>query len=135
MATQTVTPGGRQHRRSDREHRSPMGFVLPALLAVTAGVWAASVLRFQDDGIATGGQWLVGIILAIVLGALAFALGRYGKALPREARAAAWGALGGAAIGFMTSLAGGSVLRAAAIGLACGAGVAVATFYAFYVRE
>ncbi|MEU3048607.1 hypothetical protein ABZ705_19215 [Streptomyces sp. NPDC006984] len=137
MATQAAMPSGR-HRRTapdDGQHHSPLGFVLPAVLAVTAGLWAASILRFQDGGIANGAQWLVGIICALVLGMLAFALGRWGHALPRELRALAYGGLFGATVGFLTSLAGGSVLRASGIGLACGAGLTVVMFYSFYVRE
>ncbi|QNP64312.1 hypothetical protein [Streptomyces genisteinicus] len=137
MATQAAMPHGRRRhgRTTERRHHNPLGFLLPAVLAVAAGIWAASILRFQDGGIADGAQWLVGIICAVVLGALAFGLGRIQDRLPRELRAAAYGALTGATIGFLTSLAGGSVLRSAGIGLACGVATGLAMFYAFYVRE
>ncbi|MFP1625905.1 hypothetical protein ACLB9X_12180 [Streptomyces sp. 5K101] len=136
MATQAAMPRHRRRRRtSARAHHGPLGLVLPALVAVTAGIWAASILRFQNDGVATGGQWILGVVCAVVIGALAFGLGRIQHALKREMRALAYGALTAAIIGFLTSLAGGSVLRAAGIGVAVGVGLGLVTFYYYYTHE
>ncbi|MFI2370318.1 hypothetical protein [Streptomyces sp. NPDC018833] len=136
MATQAAMPQRRRrHRASGRQHHSPLGLVLPAVLALTVGIWAASIERFENGGVATGGQWVLGVVAAVVIGALAFGLGRIQHALPRELRALAYGALTAATIGFLTSLAGGSVLRAAGIGVAVGAGVGLVMFYYYYTHE
>ncbi|MGW0698256.1 hypothetical protein ACWD0A_02740 [Streptomyces sp. NPDC002867] len=135
MATQAATPRHRRRRRTPAREHHPLGLVLPALLAVTVGVWAASILRFQNDGVATGGQWVLGVVCAVVFGALAFGLRRIRHSLPREMRALAYGALTAATIGFLTSLADGSVLRSAGIGVAVGAGVGLVTFYYAYTHE
>ena len=66
---------------------------------------------------------------------LCFALGRIQHSLPRELRAAAYGALTACAIGFLVSLTDTSVLRSTALGRAVGAGVLVVSFYLFYTRE
>jgi hypothetical protein len=124
----------RRRRSSERQHHSP-AWALPVILGVVLGIWAAFIKRAENDGVATGGQWILGVITAVVLAALFFALMRVQHALPRELRALAYGALSGATVGFLTSLAGGSVLRAAGIGVAVGAGVAAMTFYFYYTRE
>ena len=133
MAAHAAMPH-RRRRSSERQHHSP-AWALPVILGVVLGIWAAFIKRAENEGVATGGQWILGVITAVVLAALFFALMRVQHALPRELRALAYGALSGATVGFLTSLAGGSVLRAAGIGVAVGAGVAAMTFYFYYTRE
>ncbi|MFF8843294.1 hypothetical protein ACF08N_11250 [Streptomyces sp. NPDC015127] len=136
MASQAAMPRRRRrHRTSERPHHGRLGLLLPALLAVTVGIWAASIQRFENGGIATGGQWVLGVVCAVAVGAVAFGLGRIQHALPRELRALAYGALTAVIIGFLTSLAGGSVLRAAGIGVAVGLGLGLVTFYYYYTHE
>ncbi|MET9424267.1 MULTISPECIES: hypothetical protein [unclassified Streptomyces] len=134
MAAHAAMPH-RRRRSSERQHHSPAAWALPIALGVVFGIWAAFIKRAQNDGVATGGQWILGVITAVVLAALFFALMRIQHALPRELRALAYGALTAATVGFLISLAGGSVLRAAGIGVAVGAGVAAMAFYFYYTRE
>ncbi|MEU0374529.1 hypothetical protein ABZ070_30730 [Streptomyces sp. NPDC006283] len=135
MATHAALPTGRRHRTHGEQHHSPLAWAVPVTLGLTFGIWAAFIQRVEDGGVATWGQWILGVITAVVIGALTFGLGRVQHALPRELRALAYGALAGAVIGFLTSLAGGSVLRAAGIGVAVGVAVGAAAFYAFYTHE
>ncbi|GGW60103.1 hypothetical protein [Streptomyces xantholiticus] len=134
MATHAAMPH-RRRRTHEPRHHSPLAWALPVTLGLTFGIWAAVIKRVEEGGVATGGQWVLGVITALVLAGLAFGLGRIQHRLPRELRALAYGALTAATIGFLTSLAGGSVLRAAGIGVAVGVGVGMAVFYFYYTRE
>lgn len=134
MATHAAMPHRRRRSHGPRHH-SPLAWALPITLGLTFGIWAAVIKRVDEGGVATGGQWVLGVITALVLAALAFGLGRVQHRLPRELRALAYGALTAVTIGFLTSLPGGSVLRAAGIGVAVGAGVGLAVFYFYYTRE
>lgn len=134
MAAHAAMPH-RRRRSSERQHHSPAAWALPVTLGVLLGLWAAFIERAENDGVATGNQWILGGMTAVVLAALLFALMRVQHALPRELRALAHGALTAATVGFLISIAGGSVLRAAGIGVAVGAGMAAIAFYFYYTRE
>ncbi|MEU0087668.1 hypothetical protein [Streptomyces sp. NPDC006274] len=134
MAAHAAMPHRRRRTHESRQH-SPFAWALPVTLGLTFGIWAAVIRRTEEGGVATGGQWVLGVITAVVFTALAFGLGRIQHRLPREPRALAYGALTAVTIGFLISLAGGSVLRAAGIGVGVGAGVGAAVFYFFYTRE
>lgn len=97
------------------------------------GWYATSIVR--DGGVLTGGQLALGLISGAVLAVLCFGLGRMQKRLPRELRAAAYGALFGGSIGFLYSLSGKSVLAASVLGLLTGVGMLLAAFYVFYTHE
>jgi hypothetical protein len=116
-----------------RHHHSSLGWALPVALGVIYGFYAAFIER--DGGAPTGGNVLLGVVAGVVFAALAFALARAQYALPREMRALAYGALFAAAVGFLVSLGGSSVLRAAGLGVAAGILPAVVSFYIFYTRE
>ncbi|MGY5003925.1 hypothetical protein [Streptomyces griseus] len=134
MATHAAMPGRRGARAHARtRHHSQLAWALPLVLGVIYGFYAAFIRR--DGGPSTGGQVLLGFVSGIALAALCFALGRIQPSLPRELRAAAYGALTACAIGFLVSLTDTSVLRSTALGLAVGAGVLVVSFYLFYTRE
>ncbi|MFI8324669.1 hypothetical protein [Streptomyces sp. NPDC085529] len=109
------------------------GAVLPALIGIAYGLYAPTVSR--HGGALTWGQLWLGIISAILVGGAVYALRTYGRALPREPRAVAWGALAGVAIGFLYSLSGSSVLSASVLGLIVAAGVGAGAFYLFYTHE
>jgi len=134
MAAHAAMPH-RRHRTHESRHHSPLAWALPVALGLTFGIWAAVIKRVEEGGVATGGQWVLGVVTAVVVAALAFGLGRVQHRLPRELRALAYGALTAVIVGFLTSLAGGSVLRSAGIGVAVGVGVGAAVFYVFYTRE
>ncbi|UYQ63367.1 hypothetical protein [Streptomyces peucetius] len=134
MAAHAAMPH-RRRRAHEPRHHTPLAWALPVAFGLTFGIWAAVIKRVEEGGVATGGQWVLGVVTAVVLAALAFGLGRIQQRLPRELRALAYGALTAVTIGFLTSLGGGSVLRAAGIGVAVGAGVGAALFYFYYTRE
>ncbi|MFJ5710060.1 MULTISPECIES: hypothetical protein [unclassified Streptomyces] len=109
------------------------GAVLPAVIGIAYGLYASTVSR--HGGALTWGQLWLGLISALLLAGGVYALRTYGRALPRELRAAAWGALAGGAIGFLYSLSGSSVLSASVLGLIVAAGVGGGAFYLFYTHE
>ncbi|MET9799688.1 hypothetical protein [Streptomyces sp. NPDC006368] len=137
MSAHATLPG--RHRRTARRApgrtrgRSRTAWALPAVLAVLFGFYAQNIER--DGATITAGQALLGVVSGVVFGALCYALGRVQHALPRELRAAAYGALAGVAIGWLYSLSGTSVLTATAVSLAVGAGVGAVAFYVFYTHE
>ncbi|MFE6227101.1 MULTISPECIES: hypothetical protein [unclassified Streptomyces] len=116
-----------------RHHAIPHGAVLPAVLGIAYGLYAATVSR--HGGALTWGQLWLGLVSALLLAGAVYALRTHGRALPREARAVAWGALAGIAVGFLFSLSRASVLSATVLGLAVAAGVGGAAFYLFYTHE
>ncbi|MFE5793887.1 hypothetical protein ACFQ8C_15105 [Streptomyces sp. NPDC056503] len=125
MAAHAAVPA----RRSVELH----GAVLPAVIGILYGLYAATVSR--HGGALTWGQLWLGLVSAIVLGGALWALRAYGHTLPREARAVAWGALAGGAVGFLYSLSGASVLSSSGLGLATGIAVGAGMFYLFYTHE
>ncbi|MFB7555398.1 hypothetical protein [Streptomyces brevispora] len=119
--------------RARARHHSTLSWALPVTLGVILGWYATSIVR--DGGVLTGGQLALGLISGAVLAVLCFGLGRMQKRLPRELRAAAYGALFGGSIGFLYSLSGKSVLAASVLGLLTGVGMLLAAFYVFYTHE
>ncbi|GHF94637.1 hypothetical protein ACFFSH_28210 [Streptomyces filamentosus] len=125
MAAHAAVPA----RRPARVH----GAVLPAVTGIAYGLYAATVSR--HGGALTWGQFWLGLVSAIVLAGGMYALRTYGRTLPREARAAAWGVLAGGAVGFLYSLSGASVFSSSLVGLFVAAGVGAGAFYLFYTHE
>ncbi|WP_267241692.1 hypothetical protein [Streptomyces sp. PR69] len=125
MAAHAAAPTRRQHGH--------LGWALPLVLGISYGAYAAFIAR--DGGPGSVGQAVLAVVSGAVLAVLAYLLGRFQASLPRELRALAYGALSAAAIGFLVSLTGSSVLRSAGLGVAVGAGVTVVAFYLFYTHE
>lgn len=119
--------------RAPAQRHSILSWALPVTLGVILGWYATSIVR--GGGVLTGGQLALGLISGAVLAVLCFALGRMQKRLPRELRAAAYGALFGGSIGFLYSLSDKSVLASSVLGLLTGAAMLVAAFYVFYTHE
>ncbi|WP_299529865.1 hypothetical protein [uncultured Streptomyces sp.] len=134
MATHAAMPsrGGPRARTPARRHTA-LAWALPLVLGVIYGFYAAFIRR--DGGPITGGQVVLGLVAGAAMAALCFALGRVHHSLPREMRAAAYGALTACAIGFLVSLTDTTVLRSSVLGLIVGIPVAVACFYLFYTHE
>ncbi|MEU2116761.1 hypothetical protein ABZ567_14170 [Streptomyces sp. NPDC016459] len=109
------------------------GWGAPVTIGVLYGLYASTVAR--HGGPTTLGQLWLGLVSAAVLAVGIHTLHRHGRALPRELRAAAWGALTGIAVGFLFSLSGASVLSSSGLGLAAAGLNAVAAFYVFYTHE
>lgn len=110
-----------------------LSWALPAALAFVYALYAGFLHR--GEGPTDWGDVLFGLVAGVVFGALCYALGRRQRTLPRETRAMAYGALGGVAIGLLRSLAGGSLLTSAVVGLIVGAAIGAAAFYVFYTHE
>ncbi|MEO3972669.1 hypothetical protein [Streptomyces sp. CAU 1734] len=114
-------------------HHGSLGFAIPLALGTLFGFYAG-FLRRTGEAVS---WWdvLYGVVAGLVFTALALGLGRIQAGLPRELRAMAYAVLGGAGVGFLHSLTGCSILRAAGMGLIIGAVTLVVSFYVFYTRE
>ncbi|MFE4856228.1 hypothetical protein [Streptomyces sp. NPDC056670] len=121
--------------RPTAHHPSRAAVAVPVVLGVAYGIWAAGIQRNGGNGVITWGQVILGVVAGGLLIALGLGLLRIQSALPREIRAAAYGALFGCAMGFLYSLSDHSVLRSAGIGAAFGAGMLLTAFYVFYTHE
>ncbi|MFF1507117.1 hypothetical protein [Streptomyces sp. NPDC058326] len=133
MAAHAAVPVRRRTSTQGRTHGRTHGWGVPLTLGVLYGLYASTVAR--HGGAATLGQLWLGLVSAVVLAGAIYALRRYGRALPRELRAVAWGSLAGIAVGFLFSLSGASVLSSAGLGLAFAGVNAAGAFYLFYTHE
>lgn len=93
------------HAAVPARHHGSLGWVMPAILGVVYGFYAAFVHR--NGGAITGGDVVLGVVAGVAFAALAYTLGRFQQSLPRELRAGAYGALCAASMGYLISLAGG----------------------------
>ncbi|KOU32752.1 membrane protein [Streptomyces sp. WM6372] len=103
------------------------------LLGLVYGVWAAFMRR--DTGGVDTGNVFYGILCGAVFAGIMFTLARVGPRLMRELHAAAYGAFGGIAVGYLYSLADHSILRSCWVGFITGIGIGLAAFYRYYTRE
>ncbi|MFD4758502.1 hypothetical protein ACFWOJ_06325 [Streptomyces sp. NPDC058439] len=134
MATHAAMPTrGRPRRRSRTRQHTASAWAVPATLGAAYGLYASFILR--NNGASGGRQFWYGLITAVVLAVLCFALGRIQHTLLPLVRGAAYGALTAAAIGLLVGLTGSSVLRSSALGLAVGLGMFITAFYIFYTHE
>jgi hypothetical protein len=135
MASHVTLPG--RHRRTRERPARPVHRSTLAVLAVCAvlyGLYAEVVIR-RGNGPFTGGQVVLAVVSAVVFGVLWYAYLRVRRALPREARAAAFGLLFGLSVGFLYSLSGNSVLTVAVVSLVLAVSAGLAAFYVFYTHE
>ncbi|MET7616198.1 hypothetical protein [Streptomyces sp. NPDC005408] len=121
------------HAAVPARHHGSLGWAMPAGLGLAYGIYVLFIRHAWGD--LTWGDVLYAAVAGVVLGALAFGLGRIQNLLPREVRAGAYGALCGVAIGFLFSLTGASVLTSVGIGAIFGAVMLAVSFYLFYMRE
>ncbi|MFF0434929.1 hypothetical protein ACFYU9_22160 [Streptomyces sp. NPDC004327] len=120
-------------RPARRQQLSTHGWGLPVLLGISYGLYAPVIAR--RGGPLSWGQFWLGLISGVAVAVGVWALRRYGRTLPRELRAAAWGVLVGGAIGFLFSLSDHSVLSSSILGLIVGGGVTMGSYYLFYTHE
>ncbi|MCX4796420.1 MULTISPECIES: hypothetical protein [unclassified Streptomyces] len=134
MATHAAMPTrGRARRRSRTRQHSATTWAIPVTLGAAYGLYMSFILR--NHGASGGRQFWYGLITAVVLAVLCFALGRIQHTLLPLVRGFAYGALTAAAIGLLVGVTGSSVLRSSALGLAVGLGMFITTFYIFYTHE
>ncbi|WP_405855229.1 hypothetical protein OG361_19435 [Streptomyces sp. NBC_00090] len=112
---------------------STHGWGFPVTIGVLYGLYASTVAR--QGGPTTLGQLWLGLVSAIVLAVAIHMLHRFGRALPRELRAAAWGSLSGIAVGFLFSLSDASILSSSGLGLAVAAVNTLGAYYVYYTHE
>ncbi|MEV7519245.1 hypothetical protein [Streptomyces sp. NPDC091371] len=124
----------RQHRQmTDMTHLSKLAYAGPLLLGLVYGVWAAYIER--QAGPVDAANVFYGILCGVLFAGIAFGLDRMGPSVMQEVRAAAYGAFGGIAVGYLHSLTNQSILKAVVVGLFAGIGVGVAAFYRFHTHE
>ncbi|MFI9626877.1 hypothetical protein [Streptomyces sp. NPDC052042] len=136
MATHAAMPTrGRARGRGRRpaRRRTMLSWAIPAVLGAAYGLYASFILR--NNGASGGRQFWYGLITAVVLAVLCYALARIQHGLIPLVRGVAYGALTAASIGLLVGLTGSSVLRSSALGLAVGLGMFVTAFYLFYTHE
>ncbi|MFC8584672.1 hypothetical protein ACFUGD_08980 [Streptomyces sp. NPDC057217] len=118
---------------SSRRRIGTHGWALPITIGVLYGFYAETNAR-HGGPLALSQLW-IGLVSAVVLSVAIHALRRYGRALPRVPRAAAWGALVGIAVGYAYSLTDATVLSSSGLGLASALATTVAAHYFFYAHE
>ncbi|MFI8341554.1 hypothetical protein ACIF8W_15980 [Streptomyces sp. NPDC085639] len=133
MAHAAPSAYGRHRQSADMTHLSKGAYVRPLLLGLVYGVWAAFMKR--QMGPVDAGNVFYGILCGVLFAGIMFALARIGPRLKREVHAAAYGAFGGIAVGYLHSLTDQSILKSVVVGLAVAAGVGAIAFYRYYTRE
>ncbi|MCQ4084718.1 hypothetical protein NGB36_30125 [Streptomyces sp. RB6PN25] len=118
----------REQQRGERHRRS--AWAIPVVLGVVYGTYALWLDSNSPQPTPTAA--LLGLIAAIVMGALCYAVGRAQPRMSAETRGIVYGVLFGVGIGFLVSLTHDSVLKCAAIALASGAGMGICAFYISY---
>ncbi|MEU0407826.1 hypothetical protein ABZ307_08365 [Streptomyces griseorubiginosus] len=106
---------------------------IPVVLGLVYGYWAAANRR--DGGPITGWNILFGFVTALAFIVLCLAVATFAPLLKRELHSAVKSGFAGAAVGFLYSQTGESVLRSAALGLVVAAGIFVVFFYRYYTHE
>ncbi|MCX3062324.1 hypothetical protein [Streptomyces beihaiensis] len=107
--------------------------VLPLIAGIAYGFWAANIQRRGGD--VTGGNIALGLVSGALVAALCFGIHAWSARQEGRhffARAATWGVFSGAAIGFLHSLANGTVLWSVILGAIVGGSMYVATYYRYY---
>ncbi|GHF74873.1 hypothetical protein GCM10010218_64870 [Streptomyces mashuensis] len=147
MPTHSITPGGHSAhegpgpvpRTTHLRHAGAAGGgerwtrTVPVVGGVVYGLYAVWIT--QNHGFSSGMSWLTGLVAAVATAALGYAIIHNRARMIPEVRAAAFGTLFGAAMGFLHSLTGSSVLRSAGIGLSFGIAMALTSYYVFHWHE
>ncbi|MFI6543234.1 hypothetical protein ACIBO9_08305 [Streptomyces prunicolor] len=106
---------------------------IPVVLGLVYGYWAAANRR--GGGPITGWNLLFGFVTALAFIVLCLAVAQFAPLLKRELHSLVKSGFAGAALGFLYSQTGESVLRSTALGLATTAAVFLVFFYRYYTRE
>ncbi|WP_405742671.1 hypothetical protein OG422_12205 [Streptomyces sp. NBC_01525] len=109
--------------------RLPAKVVWPVVAALGFGCYT---IWIDHTSGASGGQAaLLGLITAVITGALGLALVHFQSTMITDTRALAYGTLFGASMGWLYNLSGPSVLKSSAWGLVMGAVMFVVSLYIF----
>jgi hypothetical protein len=108
-------------------------WAVPLTLGIVFGGYAAFIAN--NNGSSTTGTTLIAVIGCVALTLVCVAVGALRDSRSREFRAAAFGVVFGAAVGFLLSLSGYSNLKASLVGAALGLAMAAVSFYWFYQHE
>lgn len=125
-------PSGLPNIFDARVHRAAK-VAIPVVLGLVYGYWAAANRR--SGGPITGWNILFGFVTALAFVVLCLAVATYAPLLKRELHSLVKSGFAGAAVGFLYSQTGESILRSAALGLAVTAGIFLVFFYRYYTRE
>ncbi|MHC3470155.1 hypothetical protein ACYF6T_15720 [Streptomyces sp. 7R007] len=106
---------------------------IPVVLGLLYGFWAAANRR--GGGPITGWNVLFGFVTAAVFIVLCIAVATFAPLLKRELHSLVKSAFAGAAVGFLYSQTGESILRSVAMGVVVTAAVFGVFFYRYYTRE
>ncbi|MFF2007602.1 hypothetical protein ACFVWY_00820 [Streptomyces sp. NPDC058195] len=128
-----MTARGRTGPRARAHGHSALSWAIPVVLGGAYGLYASFILR--NNGATGYRQFWYGLITAVVLAVLCFALGRVQHRMIPLVRGACYGALTAAAIGLLVGLTGSSVLRSTGLGVSVGVGMFITAFYLFYTHE
>ncbi|MFF8589144.1 hypothetical protein ACWFQ6_07720 [Streptomyces althioticus] len=115
-----------------RTHRAAR-IVLPVLVALVYGFWAAANRRY--GGPITGWNLLFGFLTALVFAVVLVTLLTVAPKLHRGLHAVAWAAFAGIAVGFLFSQSNGSIYRSVALGVGVMVGTFLLLFYRYYTKE
>ncbi|MFF7447501.1 MULTISPECIES: hypothetical protein [unclassified Streptomyces] len=136
MAHAAPRPGGMTRGAPDvfsgRVHKAAR-YGIPVALGLVYGYWAAANRR--GGGEITGWNILFGFVTALAFIVLCLAVATFAPLLKRELHSLTKSAFAGAAVGFLYSQSGQSVLRSTALALAVTAGVFAVFFYRYYTHE
>src|SRR3989442_14194289 len=119
-----------RHRERQRKRHRATRWLIPVVLGVVYGTYALWLDSNSPQPTPTAA--LLGLIAAIVMGALCYAVGRAQPRMSAETRGIVYGVLFGVGMGFLVSLTHDSVLKCTAIALASGAGMGMCACYISY---
>jgi uncharacterized protein YqgC (DUF456 family) len=107
--------------------------ILPVLAGAIYGFWAANIQRFGHG--VSGGNIALGLVTGVIVAALCFAIHHWCSRQGSRhigLRAAVWGAFAGISIGFLRSLANGSILWSVVLGVIVAGATFVSVYYRYY---
>jgi predicted MFS family arabinose efflux permease len=131
-STQPAVPA-RRRRQATRPRHGKSLLTTPLLLGIAYGLYAAFLT--SNHGASSTRIMTVSFVGGGAVAVLSFLLGLVQSRLPRELRAAAYGVLFGAAMGYLLSLSGDTWLKAGFVGLFLGISMGIIVFYIRYTHE
>ncbi|MEU8822347.1 hypothetical protein [Streptomyces sp. NPDC048636] len=132
-APAAITAREQRHSRLHLPMHPSASWMAPVILGILIGGWAIFIDHNQGSSIPAA--FVLGIVAAIVFGAVCYGVGRVQSKVLPEVRAALYGTVFGCAIGFLYNISGASNYRASGMGLGVGLAMGVAAFYVFHVHD